>query len=71
MLEGLIQSYLAAFGRGWAPRDELAYLVHRSGRDVSRLTSGVEAGIGSGHAKPATRYKRNRRKGGHPLPQAL
>jgi len=50
MLEGLIQSYLDAFGRAWVPRCELAHPVHDQLSSGSRLTRTADTGIGSGHA---------------------
>jgi hypothetical protein len=50
MLEGLIQSYFSAFGRGWAPRDELAYVMHESRRARSQSKMNAATGMGSGYA---------------------
>ncbi len=52
MLEGLIQSYFTAFGGGWAPRDELAYVMHESRRARSHIETNAATGMGS---KDATR----------------
>ena len=71
MLEGLIHSYLEAFGRGWAPRDELAYPVHETRQKGSRLIIAGDAGIGSFHATRRTRTRRNRAGRSGLQPQTL
>ncbi len=71
MLEGLIQSYIEAFGRGWAPRDELAYVVHESRH--KRPPSGLNVAIdtGSGYAKRAVRDQNQSKASGGPWLQPV
>jgi len=53
MLEGLVQAYIEAFGRGWAPRCELARRVQGSRARRAEFSTAENTGIGTCNADHA------------------